>query len=165
MAYFSHLFRSFHIILQFHKKLLECFSTFIFYLLVGNTAGHNDVNIQIFHKCTLFLSTCLEHIRFWLTLLYKFQHHILSNTLCHACVWPRSKQYTNTVHPTKKIFSLFLANRKLVIREGIYEVWDANLRWILQINLQFWITKVLLKTTGTHGNVVRHWLGKDAQLR
>ena len=34
MTNFSHLFRLFHIILQFHKKLLECFSTFIF-LQVG----------------------------------------------------------------------------------------------------------------------------------
>jgi len=119
MTNFGHIFRSFHIILQFHKKLLECFSTFIF-LLVGNTAGPN-VNIQIFHECTLFKFLPRTHS----VLTYfplRFNLILLCDTLCHAFVWPRSKQYTNTVHPTKKISSLFLASRKTGIRQGIYEV-------------------------------------------
>jgi hypothetical protein len=120
MTNFGHLFRSFHIILQFHKKLLECFSIFIF-LLVGNTAGPHNVNIQIFHKCTLFKYLPTTH-----SVLTCFPLQVSTSyfcdTLCHAFVWPRSKQYTNTVHPTKKISSLFLASRKTGIREGIYEV-------------------------------------------
>jgi len=111
-----------------------------------------------------FLSSCPEHIQIWPTLLYKFQPHTFMWHIMSCMVWPRSKQYTNTVHLTKKIFSLSLAGRKIGIREGIYEVWVANLRWNLPINLHFWITKVLLKMTGLHGNVVRHSLRKDAEL-
>lgn len=121
MTNFGHLFRSFHIILQFHKKLLECFSTFIF-LLVGNTACPNNVNIQIFHKCTLFKYLPRTHSVLNYFPLQVSNLILLCDTLCHAFVWPCSKQYTNTVHPTNIISSLFLASRKTGIREGIYEV-------------------------------------------
>ena len=167
MTNFSHLFRSFHNILQFHKKLLQCFSTFIF-LQVGNNIGPNNVkNIQIFHKCTHFLCTCPEYIRFWLTWssllsFTSFSLILLYDTLCHACIWPCSTQYTNTVHSPKKIFKLFLVTRKTGILQSIYEVWAAQ--WKLPINLHFCITKVFLKKTSPHGNVVRHWLRNDAGL-